>query len=209
MIAFEHPDVQKFYRQAERAAIRFAIRHGYDPDECVSEAGLGVIAAAKKFDPQAGYQFNTFAWRAVNWKLARLRIPQFQKHRGLISLSKRLRSHEEYLGVILLEETLEAPPGPDLDAHAQLSLWLRELSPEQAYLIRRHWLEGTNYRELGLELQLNHVTVGRRVKEAARRLCAVAGMPDHWKYLFPQRARKARSPSVPAGAETPGQTVPG
>ncbi|MFI8712017.1 sigma-70 family RNA polymerase sigma factor [Brevibacillus brevis] len=160
--------VQKHLRFVHHILKRYYPPAGYDYDDLFQVGCIGLVKAAKKFDPALGYKFTSFAGAWIENELRKaIRLEKAVKRTGeVISMDWTSDSDEGSLVDMLanfdsVEEEVEAK-------------WLCSELIRQEPAIAMLALEGYTQKEIGRKLGMSQVNVSRKlknIKNVAAALC--------------------------------------
>ena len=126
-------------------------------EEVVSLGMVGLVMASKKFDPQRGFRFSTYAVRAIYQHMERGAMKNSRKNPTLLPLK---------------ECALADPrqPRDRLMQREEVERCLKLLRKSDARLVRWKFLRGKSLREIGDHLGVSDQTICVRLSKAMRRL---------------------------------------
>jgi RNA polymerase primary sigma factor len=168
------------------------LRFREDPhlfDEMVQEARIGLMIAARKFDPARGVRFGTYAtwWcrqrirrAADNWSLGVARVPVHVRGEDRLELLRKLRGRSLHGPVPHGKRPdhwhpAANSPGPaelaaEADDRAYIHRCLRYLPRRQRRVIEMRCLEGATLDQVGRELGITRERVRQLEERALARL---------------------------------------
>lgn len=129
--------------------------YGMEFDDLVQEGMLGLLSAAKRFDPSQGSSFGSFAALCVQRRMASAVARQQGKRRGEISVSQLSPQEEKAFSKAVLEED---NPENLVILREDIDLWQKRLDAmlsEREGKILRLYLKGWAYQSIAEELGIS------------------------------------------------------
>jgi RNA polymerase sigma factor FliA len=161
-------------------------------EDLISWGMIGLVQAARAWDPSRGTAFTTLACRAIERMIVRgvRREWRPDEARATVSLDANLSDdhseevRERFVDLLPADEDLE---GQIVASETGLTVRqaLEELAPEQRDLLHRHYFEDEPVREIAQNLGLTRQAVYLREKLALRQLRQKLG------HAFEERAAAA------------------
>jgi RNA polymerase sigma factor (sigma-70 family) len=146
-------------------------------DDLVSWGMIGLVQAARAWDPARGHSFSTLACRAIERSLVRgvRREWRPDEARSTVSLDATVFDGTDDGGEERFVELLRDPEdveGRLLASETEITVRdaVAALSPEQQDVIRRHYFEEEPVRDIARDLGLTRQAVYLREKTALRQL---------------------------------------
>ena len=167
-------DHLNFARQFARQFCRSLPSH-VDVDAVESDALLGLILAARAFDPLRGVIFTTYAKRRIRGAILdglRERQGRGQRqHMRFVSLSTPM-GDEVTLGDVLADRGL--PVDSALEQTEEIARLLRPARRVARRLVREHFIEGYSQEEIARRHGLSPSRVSQLIHEARKRIREMA-----------------------------------
>ncbi len=153
--------------------------HAFEIDDIYSAGSLGLLQAARKFDPSKGYKFSTFAMPCIrnqifmfirkadvrrrnvglNISLDDIILPE-REHRDAYRLGDLLTAHDSNFKLIEKEETLR-----------ELSTIIaKRLAERDQKLIRYRYFDKLSQQETAKRLKLSQAQISRSEKKILKKL---------------------------------------
>lgn len=148
-----------------------------DRDALESDAMLGLVYAARAYDPSRGATFATYAQqRIVGTMLDGLRNRtggrgQYRKLRRMLSLSMPLCQGDGRIAA--LQDTLadrQEPVELHLERKEHIQWLMSELKPITGLMVRQFYFEGMTQQQIGIALGITPATVSHRLKAARQKM---------------------------------------
>lgn len=147
---------------------RFYPPEGYEYDDLYQVGCIGLVKAAKKFDPSRGYKFTTFAGNWIeNEVLKLIRSHKAVKRTGHVFSMDRTTDDEDGSLADLLANF------DSVEEEVEAKLLFSELIRQEP-VITMLALQGYTQKEIGLKLGMSQANVSRKMqfmKQAASALC--------------------------------------
>jgi RNA polymerase sigma factor FliA len=164
--------------QVNRYLKRHAVR-GMERDDLVSWGLLGLVQAARMWDPERG-AFSTVACRAIEWMLQRGAGRECRAARAvaLISLDELLSGeepvgqHERFLDRLAADQHVERDHLEGA-TRAAVRAAVAALPLCERRLIERHFFEGVPITQVAAELGVSRQCLAERQRKALRHLRAI------------------------------------
>jgi RNA polymerase sigma factor (sigma-70 family) len=156
---------------------RYLARHvvgGAERDDLVSWGLLGLVSAARAFDPDRGFRFSTLAALAIERSIARGAMRVSSQQARTLSLDEAVHetggSDPETRWVEMIrdeaaENQMVRAENLTLLAHAMV-----RLRPQQQMLIREHFFNGHSLADLAREWGTSRQAVAGQLRRALRSL---------------------------------------
>jgi RNA polymerase sigma factor (sigma-70 family) len=144
-------------------------------DDLVSWGMMGLVSAARAWDPARSASFSTLACRAIERMIIRgvNREWRPEREQATVSLDELISGHEggdeRFVDQLPADEDVEREM-LDTERAVALDSALETLSPEQRQLIRRHYYEGDSVQDIAEDLGLSRQGVYSREKAIFREL---------------------------------------
>lgn len=156
---------------------RYLDRHavsGADRDDLVSWGLLGLLSAARAFDPDRGFRFSTLAAMAIERSIARGAMQASNHQARLLSLDEALRetgtSEGETRWVdVMRDESAEREIGRTEEL-ALLNHAMVRLRPQQQELIKAHFFQGHSLADLARQWGTTRQAVAGQMRRTLRAL---------------------------------------
>ncbi len=171
--------VQENHRLVEYEVSRYLKRYavpGMERDDLVSWGLLGLVHAARVWDPARG-AFSTIACRAIEWMLRRGAAREGRANRvaASVSLDDFLASEEADGQHARFADRLEAAQDVERDhlegvAQAAVRSAIAALPPLERRLIERHFFEEVPIARIAAELGVSRQSLAERQRKALRQL---------------------------------------
>lgn len=185
---------------AERGASKwfrgYRARFPIERDEFVSAAYVGLVVAARKFDPSRGCKFSTMAFRWINQHLGRL-VMNYKRQNGWAyqHLDTRNKGYRGMESVLRIEQWPEIDPHDDdsdpvqiatddpsveavvleqIDLDAKLAMVLRVTQTGRERTILRGHLQGQTLEQIGDALGISGARVSQILPPLMTRIKAMA-----------------------------------
>jgi RNA polymerase sigma factor (sigma-70 family) len=148
---------------------------GMERDDLVSWGMLGLVNAARAWDPARSASFSTLACRAIERMIIRgvSREWKPEQAQSTVSLDQLIsqtgEGEDRFIEQLPADENVETEV-MDTERRNVLAGVLETLPDEQRQLIRRHYLEGENVQEIARDLGITRQGVYSREKAIFRRL---------------------------------------
>lgn len=148
-------------------------------DDLVSWGMMGLVNAARAWDPARSASFSTLACRAIERMIIRGVSREWRPERenATVSLDQLIAGDraeggdERFLDQLPAAENVEDSL-LESERSGALRMALEMLEPEQRQLIRRHYLDGENVQDIARDLGLTRQGVYSREKAIFKRLRA-------------------------------------
>jgi RNA polymerase sigma factor (sigma-70 family) len=148
-------------------------------EDLVSWGMIGLVQAARAWDPERAASFSTLACRAIERMIIRGVRREWKPERAaatvslheIISGEERAGAQERFVDLIAAEQNVE---GEFLDSEARTAVRsaVAQLSPSQRRLIERHYYEDVPVARLAEELGVSRQGIYVRQRRALRQLRA-------------------------------------
>mgnify|MGYP000288936983 CR=1 FL=1 len=146
-------------------------------DDLVSWGMIGLVNAARAWDPARSTAFSTLACRAIERMIIRGVSREWKPEQANVTMSLDALlgerngdgSDERFVDRLAGEEDTEED-FLKADTGLEIRRALAELPPDQQELIRRHYFEGQSVKEIAQELGMSRQGVYSREKGILRRL---------------------------------------
>jgi RNA polymerase sigma factor FliA len=139
-----------------------------DIEDLIAYGRIGLLAAARAFDPNRGPSFEAYASiriRGAIWDATAADVAMRLRSRAV---ARAVTGREDEASALIGLDPEQAVS--DAQRVASLVRWLRELPPEQAELIRRHHFEGEDLDRIGRDLGVSRSWASRLHRRAIQRL---------------------------------------
>ena len=151
-----------------------------DPEALESDAVLGLLLAARSFDPARGVAFTTYAaWRIRGAMLDGLRDRRgigrdwtFPVIRSLSTPVRDANGREMTIGDFL--ETGEQAVGDDLERRDQVDHLLKSLRDDERRLVREFYFEGLTQKRISRRRGVSASRISQALKSARQRMAEAA-----------------------------------
>jgi len=182
----QDPDIliAKHMAFARKLAFRLArtLPPAADVDALESDAMLGLVQAARTFDPGRGASFATYAYLRISGAMLdglreRHYLRQGDAPLAVVSLSKPVCRDEDgrpaTLGDVL--PTREEPVGAEAETRETIAAMLRRAGPRDAKDLEDHYLHGIPQKDIAARRGLSPSRISQRFKAARLRLQRLNG----------------------------------
>ena len=161
--------------QVSRYLKRYSV-HGMEREDLVSWGLLGLVQAARMWDPERG-AFSTVACRAIEWMLRRgvgrecrsSRTVAFISLDELLSGDEPAGPHERFVDRLEADQHVERALLESATQAAVRSA-VAALPPFERRLIERHFFEDVPIIRVAAELGVSRQSLGERQRKALRKL---------------------------------------
>lgn len=156
-----------------------------DADALESDAMLGLVQAARTFDPDRGVSFATYANRRIRGAMLdglreRQHLRQTEIPIVFVSLDNPIGSDDDgrpaTLGDVLPNG--KEPVGAAAESREEVAKLLRPLDPRDAQSMQDRYLYGATQQDIALRRGLSPSRISQRLKESRHRLAAL-GCPSN------------------------------
>jgi RNA polymerase sigma factor (sigma-70 family) len=139
-----------------------------DFDERLSIANMGLLRAARRFDPTRGFKFSTFALRCIQssfrreWTRGQSGRAKIARNTISIFSGEENSSHGDVFGLV-------APPdsnGPTADFRRAMKKVLSRLTEPERFVLRARFFEGLTLEECGRARGLSNERIRQIEKQA-------------------------------------------
>ena len=156
---------------------RYLDRHvvsGADRDDLVSWGLLGLLSAARAFDPERGFRFSTLAALAIERSIARGAMQADSKKGRTLSLDEVLSEsgsgEADTRWVEMIRDEAAEREMTRTEEMALLRGGLSRLRPQQQQLIQAHFFQGHSLAELARQWGTTRQAVAGQLRRALRML---------------------------------------
>jgi RNA polymerase sigma factor (sigma-70 family) len=151
-----------------------------DADALESDALLGLLMAARSFDPERGVAFTTYAAKRIHGAMldglrGRQGCSRGRRPPVVMSLAKRVLDtdgREVTLGDVLSEN--QEPVGAALECHEQVEHLLSCVQTTERRMVREYYFDELTQDEIGARHGMSASRVSQRLKAACERMREVA-----------------------------------
>jgi RNA polymerase sigma factor FliA len=146
-------------------------------DDLVSWGMMGLVNAARAFDPTRGVSFSTLACRAIERMIIRGVNREWKPERDqstvsldqLISGGRSEGSEDRFVEQLPADEDVEATM-LDTERQVLVRAALESLPPDQRQLLKRHYLDDESVQDIARDLGISRQGVYSREKAIFRQL---------------------------------------
>jgi len=156
---------------------RYLSRHvvtGAERDDLVSWGLLGLLSAARAFDPGRGLRFSTLATLAIERSIMRGAMQAESRHGRTLSLDEALADKGSGEGetrwVEMIRDEHAEREMDRTEEHAVLRHGLSRLRPEQQHLIQAHFFHGYSLADLARQWGTTRQAVAGQLRRALKSL---------------------------------------
>lgn len=156
-LSFVHFILKKFYPPA-----------GFDYDDLFQIGCMGLVKAARKFDPLLGYQFTTYAGDWVEGEIRKtIRMQSAVKRTGNV-ISMESVNDDENVSLMNLLATYDS-----VEEEVEASLLFNELIQKEP-VITKLALQGYTQREIGRKLGISRSLVSKKMQSMKKAVVAMS-----------------------------------
>lgn len=171
----ESGDLETLYNRHKGLIHKFVLGSRHNHDDALSVANEVFMGCVKRFEPDKGYQFNTFLGNSIEY---RLRTP-INFAGAVVTGRKRF----DLPTVELLSTTNISIPCPEKSEANDLARAIEQIdsvvakldAPREQATFKRYFYDGATLSEIGRELGISGTRVGQLKDAAVRRVRALVG----------------------------------